>query len=69
MFKVGDSVRCVDDNDGGEFNIRAGQTYVVTEVSDCGKFCMVSGGGEAEYFQLRFKSVKAFKGNKHATAS
>ena len=54
MFKVGDSVRCVDDDGGGKFNIRAGQTYVVTGVSDCGKFCMVS-GGEAEYFQSRFK--------------
>ena len=68
MFKVGDRVVCVDDDGGGKFNIRAGQTYVVTGVSDCGKFCMVS-GGEAEYFQSRFKSVKAFKGNKHATAS
>lgn len=66
MFKVGDRVECVDD--GGKFDIRAGQTYVVTEVSDCGKFCMVSGSG-AEYFKNRFKSVKAFKGNKHATAS
>ena len=66
MFKVGDRVECVDD--GGKFEIRVGQTYVVTKVSDCGKFCMVSGSG-AEYFQNRFKSVKAFKGNKHATTS
>lgn len=68
MFKVGDRVECVDDDNGGKFNIRAGQTYVVTEVSDCGKFCMVVGSG-AEYFQRRFKSVKIFKGNRHATAS
>jgi len=68
MFKVGDMVECVDDDEGGKFSIRAGQTYKVTEVSDCGKFCMVSGSG-ADYFQRRFKSVKIFKGNKHATAS
>lgn len=69
MFKVGDRVECVDDDEGGKFRIKAGQTYVVTGVSDCGKFCMVSGGGEVEYFQRRFRPVRMFKGNKHATVS
>lgn len=68
MFKVGDKVECVDDDEGGKFKIRAGQTYVVTEVSDCGKFCMVSGSG-AEYFQRRFRPARAFRGNKHATTN
>ena len=68
MFKVGDMVECVDDDNGGKFSIKAGQTYVVTEVSDCGEFCMV-GGSTSDYFQRRFRSVRTFKGNKHATAS
>lgn len=68
MFKVGDKVECVDDDEGGKFNIRAGQTYIVTDVSDCGKFCMVS-GSVAEYFKRRFRPARAFRGNKHATAS
>lgn len=68
MFKVGDKVECVDDDVGGKAWIRVGQTYIVTEVSDCGEFCMV-GGGEVGYFQRRFRSVRTFKGNKHATAS
>ena len=68
MFKVGDRVECVDDDAGGKVWIRAGQTYIVTEVSDCGEFCMV-GGGKVDYFQRRFRSVRTFKGNKHATAS
>lgn len=68
MFKVGDRVVCIDDDSGGKYRIKAGQTYIVTEVSDCGVFCTVV-GSVADYFQRRFKAVDAFKGNKHATAS
>lgn len=61
-FKVGDRVECVDDDNGAKPWIKSGQTYVVTEISDCGEFCMVS-GGRVDYFQRRFKPVRTFKGN------
>lgn len=72
MFKAGDRVKCVAPNDqlGG---IEGGKTYEVEDVIgnefDADKFLKVV-GNKYLYYAWRFeKSVRSFKGNKHATAS
>ena len=55
MFRIGDTVRCVDNNNGSFYHITVGKTYTVTRVNSDGKIEV--DGGDNAYFPHRFEFV------------